>query len=239
MKKLDIPLAPTWHSVRAGSDEKLPECGKILCSFTLAPIDAKFREKAEDFKLSSLVKTRELNIDIHALGLRELESFGIMPIKKAFVRFRPRSLLPPERAFAVTNVETEPKESGPNPNINTLVTFQAQLPVDNLYCPRLACEAYDYVCKGISQPKIGTFSINVGDIYFQQQKERVSQVEKAQKLINWLNELYATANPGSVLSHKQKIAKTFGVELTEEITSLADGMSRRGKKKKKKKLSLA
>lgn len=167
MKKLDIPLAPTWHSVRAGSDEKLPECGKILCSFTLAPIDAKFREKAEDFKLSSLVKTRELNIDIHALGLRELESFGIMPIKKAFVRFRPRSLLPPERAFAVTNVETEPKESGPNPNINTLVTFQAQLPVDNLYCPRLACEAYDYVCKGISQPKIGTFSINVGDIYFQ------------------------------------------------------------------------
>ena len=77
----------------------------------------------EDVKLSATIQTKELNIDIHALGLRDLESFGIMPIKKPFLRFRPRSLLPPERAFAVTNVDTEPKEPGADANINTLVTF--------------------------------------------------------------------------------------------------------------------
>jgi hypothetical protein len=123
LNMLDYPLEPTWHPLRAGSDEMLPECGKILCSFTLAPIDAKFKQKAEDYNLSSLVETKEINIDIHAIGLRELESFGFMPIKKAFVKFRPRSLLPPERALAVTDVDTEPKESGANPNINTLITF--------------------------------------------------------------------------------------------------------------------
>jgi hypothetical protein len=48
-----------------------------------------------------------------------------MPIKKAYLKIRPRSLLPPERAFAVTDVDTEPKESGPNPNINTLISFSA------------------------------------------------------------------------------------------------------------------
>lgn len=42
MSKLDIPLEPTWHPIRAGSDENLPETGKVLCSFTLAPIEARF-----------------------------------------------------------------------------------------------------------------------------------------------------------------------------------------------------
>ena len=123
MSKLNIPLEPTWHPIRPGSDEKLPETGKILCSFTLAPIDVNFEKKPHEFQLSKMIDYKELNIDIHALGMRELESFGIMPIKKAYVNFRQRSLLPPERAFAVTNVATEPKESGPNPNINTLVSF--------------------------------------------------------------------------------------------------------------------
>ena len=135
-----------------------------------------------------MIDYSELNIDIHALGMRELESFGIMPIKKAFVKFRPRSLLPPERAFAVTNVDTEPKESGPNPNINTLVSFQAQLPSDNLYCPTLACEAYDFVCKGLSQPKIGIFNIPVGDIYEEQEEEKKLQLKSAEKLLKWLEE---------------------------------------------------
>jgi hypothetical protein len=123
-----------------------------------------------------------------------------MPIKKAFIKFRPRSLLPPERAFAVTDVNTEPKESGANPNINTLVTFQAQLPSDNLYCPKLACDAYDFICKGLTQPKIGTFTINVGDIYEEQTNERKNQIITAEKLIVWLKEVYAKASPGSVMS---------------------------------------
>ncbi len=98
------------------------------------------------------------------MGLRQLESFGLMPIKKPFIKFRIKSLLPPEKAQAVTNVQTDPNANGPNPNINTMLTFNVQLPVEELYCPSLACDAYDYVYIGCSQPLIGTFSLPVGDI---------------------------------------------------------------------------
>ena len=71
------------------------------------------------------------------LGLRNLESFGLMPVKKPFVKFNLRSLLPPEKAHAVTNIKTQPSATGPNPNINTVINFAIDLPVKRLFCPRL------------------------------------------------------------------------------------------------------
>ena len=108
------------------------------------------------------VPTKEYSLEINVLGLRALESFGLMPIKKPFIRFRVKSLLPPDKAQAVTNVSTDPNSPGPNPNINTMLTFNVGLPVEELYCPSLACDAYDYVYRGMSQPLIGTFSIPIG-----------------------------------------------------------------------------
>lgn len=121
--------------------------------------------------LGDYIETREYNLDINVLGLRDLQSFGIMPIKKAFIKFRIKSLLPPEKAQAVTNIQTEPSASGQNPNINTLITFSASLPVDNLYCPSLGCDSYDFIMKGLSQPLIGTFSIPIGEIKAAQEQE--------------------------------------------------------------------
>lgn len=84
------------------------------------------------------------------MGLRELESFGLMPIRKPYIKLRTRSLLPPEKAHAVTDIETVPKEMGPNPNINKTIAFTVDLPIEELFCPVLSCEAFDFVCKGIS-----------------------------------------------------------------------------------------
>jgi len=47
---------------------------------------------------------KEYSVDLNVLGLRELESFGLMPIKKPFIKFRIKSLLPPDKAQAVTNI---------------------------------------------------------------------------------------------------------------------------------------
>jgi len=69
------------------------------------------------------VPVKEYDLDINVLGLRQLESFGLMPIKKPFVKFNVKSLLPPEKAQAVTNVSTDPNAPGANPNINTMLTF--------------------------------------------------------------------------------------------------------------------
>ena len=48
--------------------------------------------------LSDYVPTKDYNLEINVLGLRNLESFGLMPIKKPVVKFRIKSLLPPEKA---------------------------------------------------------------------------------------------------------------------------------------------
>ena len=153
---------PDWHDIRIGFDESTPPCGQVLCSFIVARDDFDFETPAKYLNLSDYVPTKEYDMDINVLGLRQLESFGLMPIKKPFVKFRVKSLLPPEKAQAVTNVATDPNACGPNPNINTMLTFNVQLPIEELYCPSLACDCFDYVFMGMSQPLIGTFSIPVG-----------------------------------------------------------------------------
>ena len=87
-----------------------------------------------------------------------------MPVKKPFVRFNLRSLLPPEKAQAVTNIKTNPSATGSNPNINTMINFEIDLPVNPLFCPKLQCDVFDYVYKGLSQPLLGTFTISIGDL---------------------------------------------------------------------------
>lgn len=49
-------------------------------------------------RLSEYVPVKDYNLEINILGLRNLESFGLMPIKKPVVKFRIKSLLPPEKA---------------------------------------------------------------------------------------------------------------------------------------------
>ena len=141
---------PDWHDIRIGFDESTPPCGQVLCSFIVARDDFDFETPAKYLNLSDYVPTKEYDMDINVLGLRQLESFGLMPIKKPFIKFRVKSLLPPEKAQAVTNVSTDPNACGPNPNINTMLTFNVNLPIEELYCPSLACDAFDYVYMGMS-----------------------------------------------------------------------------------------
>ena len=100
---------------------------------------------------------KEYTIDINVLGLRELQSFGLLPVKKPFIKFNLKSLLPPEQAKAIADVFTNPGDTGPNPNINIFISFTMQLPADSLFCPKLTCYVYDYIFKGLSQPLLGTF----------------------------------------------------------------------------------
>lgn len=94
---------PQWHDVRANLKDDLPTCGQVLCSFVLIEdgTSFKFRTPLNQVDLSEKVQTKSFNVDINVLGLRDLQSFGILPIKKPFIQFNIRSLLPPERAEAV------------------------------------------------------------------------------------------------------------------------------------------
>ena len=87
-----------------------------------------------------------------------------MPVKKPFIKFNIRSLLPPEKSKAVTNIKTTPGDKGANPNINTMISFMMKLPASELFCPVLQCDVYDYIYKGFSQPLLGTFCIPIGQV---------------------------------------------------------------------------
>lgn len=109
-----------------------------------------------------------------------------MPIKKPFIRFRVKSLLPPEKAQAVTNVSTDPIAFGPNPNINTMLTFNVQLPTEELYCPSLSCDVYDYVFMGFNQPLIGTFTIPVGALKTKTEKKHADDLSLCSEILAYL-----------------------------------------------------
>lgn len=177
---------PKWHDIRIGFDESTPPCGQVLCSFIIARDDFNFETPARYMNLADHVPVQEYDMDINVLGLRQLESFGLMPIKKPYIKFAIKSLLPPEKAQAVTNVQTDPNACGPNPNINTMLTFNVQLPKEELYCPSLACDCRDYVFMGFSQPLIGTFSIPIGKIKTKTERKRVETLEICNEILEYL-----------------------------------------------------
>ena len=62
---------------------------------------------------------QEFKCEIIVLGLRNLVSPGLLPVRKAYIKFNLKSLLPPTQANAVENLLTEPRDGGKNPNMRT------------------------------------------------------------------------------------------------------------------------
>lgn len=118
------------------------------------------------------VDMREFKCNIMVLGLRGLVSTGLLPIRKAFVKFNLKSLLPPDQAKAVENIQTPPKEGGSNPNIRTVLQFEVRIPTDPLFCPKMSCDVFDQLYfEGMAQPHVGTFLLHLGEIITASQKE--------------------------------------------------------------------
>lgn len=110
----------------------------------------------------AIVKFDEYRVDINVLGLRSLVSPGLLPIKKAYIDFMLKSMVPPIAASALNKISTRPGPSGSDPTLNTVVSFNVPLPVDPLYAPSLACRVYDKIFKGFEGQLIGTFTIPIG-----------------------------------------------------------------------------
>lgn len=89
---------PKWHDIRLSFDESMPPCGKMLLSFAVVEDDYAFKIPTNYLKLTEEIDYSNFVCEINILGLRNLESFGLMPVKKPFIRFNLRSLLPPEKA---------------------------------------------------------------------------------------------------------------------------------------------
>lgn len=76
--------------------------------------------------LSINVKKNKHYLKIKVLGLRNLESMGVIPVCRPFLRINLNSLKGIEQAKAgagLADIVTEPREPGNNPNIGTILKY--------------------------------------------------------------------------------------------------------------------
>ena len=145
---------PTWRKISLG--RKGTEKGEILVSVSLYK-----RQIKEQFNI--MPEFEDKNIQINILGLRDLRpALGWLPVNKAFVKFDLNSLTLPGETLGLKSVETQPFESGNDPNINSTVSFKCKMPNDRIYCSYLTSTVHDYLFNGLSQPLIGSFCIDLG-----------------------------------------------------------------------------
>ena len=79
----DTVPRPKWHPCRL--KQGAPECGEILISFSIVADDWNFKTPLAYMNLMETVLFDDYNIEITILGLRDLQSVGILPVKKAFI----------------------------------------------------------------------------------------------------------------------------------------------------------
>ena len=152
---------PRWIPINIGY-EGAPTMGEILISFS--QFDT---ETDPDMPyLNKLIRpeTLDATLVMNILGLRGLQSTGIIPVTSPFIEFNLKALVPPDEQGNLRNIRTQANASGPNPNINSVIKTKLPLPVERLYCPRISCVVYDEIFKGLIQPLLGTFTIPIGDL---------------------------------------------------------------------------
>lgn len=148
---------PKWHQMLLSKSDR-PQ-GELLLSCNI--IDKEHMKQMPNISPEIENYTFELNV----LGLRNLKPLSLIPIKKAFVTFDLNSLnFGNNSENEIEPVKTEPKDSGNNPNITSMIKFNAYLPKDPDFIPYLQCEVNDYILGGIINQHLGMFELNIKDI---------------------------------------------------------------------------
>ena len=100
------PEIPKWHTIRYAPGS--PECGKLLVSFIITEeFDHDWKTPNAAVKMmgledpSAVVDFSEYRVELNVLGLRGLVSPGLLPVKKAYIDFLLKSMVPPMAASAL------------------------------------------------------------------------------------------------------------------------------------------
>ena len=185
---------------------------------------------------SAVVRFDEYRVELNVLGLRGLVSPGLLPVKKAYIDFMLRSMVPPIAASALNTISTQPGPTGENPTINQVISFSVPMPKDPLYAPSMACRVLDKVFKGFSGQLIGSFSIPIGQIMIDQKAEYDKNCAALDEVIRQLDDVlsgkavldYAPSQPAGtdnqLLEDKkfredQRAAKKVYTELVDKEES--------------------
>jgi hypothetical protein len=100
-------LKPKWYPLYWKKGGALS--GEVLLSFAIVADDFPFKKTLKKLHLEREVEMKEFKVSMNILGLRGLQSAGVLPVKKAFIQFNLRSMVPPALGTNLENLKTEPK----------------------------------------------------------------------------------------------------------------------------------
>ena len=187
------PPVPKWHPIKytQGSGKT----GEILVSFIQTKeFDHDWVVPNKAVKMigindpTAVVEFAEYRVELNVLGLRGLVSPGLLPVKKAYIDFLLKSMVPPMIASALNSVSTVPGPTGADPTINSVISFNVPMPLNPLFAPSMACRVYDKVFKGMSGQLIGVFTIPIGQIMIEQKREYEDNLAALDAVIAQLKE---------------------------------------------------
>lgn len=137
----DMPK-PQFYDLNLNKHTKT---GRILMSFNYVDeIDADIQEID--------LPTIKYLVKINILGLRNLKTLGMLDIQKAFIRMDVNSMLPNSEKFELESqavIKTNPVQPGSNPNIQSIIRFDVNLPEEVDYITNLDCDVQDYRFMGL------------------------------------------------------------------------------------------
>ena len=103
------PEVPKWHPIRYAAGQ--PKCGSILVSFIVAEAnDHVWKKPSEHVEMmgmstdEAVVRFEDYRVEFNVLGLRNLASPGLLPVKKAYIDFLLKSMVPPMAATALSSI---------------------------------------------------------------------------------------------------------------------------------------
>ena len=170
---------PKWHNLFLPKSNK--KQGHILLSFYIFD-EGDQQQLAKKDNIEFIPNTKLYSCEICVLGLRELKPLGLIAVKKPFIKFDLNSLNvtgKPEDSHAP--VQTIPVSGGTNPTINTVISFDVQLPENQKFMPELQCEVYDNILSGMHNSLLGVFSIDIKKIINKTSKQIQEDINEADK----------------------------------------------------------
>lgn len=195
---------PTWYPCyfKKGGEKS----GELLMSFAIVEDDFNFKHQPRKVNIirEAGIKMKDYQVTINLLGLRNLQSTGLLPVKKASILFNLKTMVSPAQAGSVENMKTEPSAPGADPTLNTLIEFLISLPTDELYCPRMACKVFDNIMAGFSQPILGNFVVPIGDLIVALIIERKEEIEAIEEVIEELKQMAAGEKLAIALKNDQE-----------------------------------
>ena len=170
-------LKPKWEQLYLKKSSRAQ--GQILLSFYI--FDSEHAGQIKNLQIEP--ETFPFNVEINALGLRNLKPLSFIKIKKPYISFDLNSInVSSTNGESLQPVTTLPNEVGENPNINSVLKFSIKLPKDDLFIPEFQVDVYDHVLGGLSRRVLGVFLIDIKQIISKTKDQYKDEYEEAERV---------------------------------------------------------